>query len=561
MLGEVPTQTAAFTGVAMLALVAPFETTSPLVRLPAQSISSLEAAIAVACLLAALAIVARGLRDAPRPPIAAPWLAFFAACLVAALASPISRSNALHMTGRIGAAFAIFMTTVAAANTPARARTIAALLVASGVAVAALAILEYLNIAAVLQLLTAFRPGITTVGAQLRAGGPLQYPTIASMYLEIVFAIGTGLLVIAVDRGDRRRTLLLIATLLLVSEAIALTYTRAGLISLAATLAIAMTIRIRTRGFDAGARTLSALAVAVAALFLASRSTESLWLRLTSEGQESWYRADITAPARLVLGDGDVAAVAVKVTNTGRLVWDSTAQPPFYFSYHWLSDSGTAVVAFDGLRTAFEAPVRPGDTVALTAHVRAPQQPGPYRLVWDVVQEGRLWFSTEPGALLAASEANVSGSGRRGAALFMLAPLPKPTVRPGRVQLWRAALAIAGAHPIVGIGPDNFRLAYGSYAGIAAPDLRTHSNNMYFEVLTGTGLLGASAFVWLLWSIGRSVDAANLGAVCALVAIALHGLVDSFLSFAPTYVVFGVILGLACGCPRAAETSPDACCV
>ena len=46
----------------------------------------------------------------------------------------------------------------------------------------------------VLDWLQAFRPGVATVGAQVRAGGPLQYPTIASMYLEIVFAFGLGVL-------------------------------------------------------------------------------------------------------------------------------------------------------------------------------------------------------------------------------------------------------------------------------------------------------------------------------------------------------------------------------
>src|SRR5262249_34528640 len=130
--------------------------------------------------------------------------------------------------------------------------------------------------------------------------------------------------------------------------------------------------------------------------------------------------------------------------------------------------------------------------------------------------------------------------------------------RPGRLQLWTAAIGIVGAHPLVGIGLDNFRLAYGPYAGIATPDPRTHSNNMYLEVLTGTGLLGTAAFAWLLWSIGRGVDIADLGVVCALAAIALHGVVDSFLSFAPTYVLFAVTLGLACAAPHASEIGSDA---
>jgi len=376
------------------------------------------------------------------------------------------------------------------------------------------------------------------------------------MYLEIVFALGVGLLLGAIDARDRGGVLKLVVALLVVAEAIALTFTRAGLVSVAATLAVAGVVRYRRGGTDRSVRMLGALAAAIVVCVAASRSSESLWLRVTSEGQESWYRADVRAPAVVALAAGDLAAVDVFVTNAGRLVWDSSAQPPFYFSYHWLSAAGDRVVTFDGMRTAFDTPLRPGDTRRLTARVRAPQAPGTYRLVWDVVQEGRLWFSTEPGATAAASRGDVSGSVPRRA--VATAPLPKPTVRPGRLQLWQAAIGIVDAHPVVGVGLDNFRLAYGPYAGIATPDSRTHSNNMYLEVLTGTGLLGAAAFAWLLWRIGHAVDGADLGAVCALLAIALHGVVDSFLSFAPTYVLFAVTLGLACAGPHLSEIGPDA---
>ena len=558
MVGEVTRDAAAFAGVALLALVAPFETTAPLVRLPSQSVSNLEAAVACACLLGAAAVLARRFPLASVAPIAVPWIAFLLACGIAALVSPVSRTNALHMTGRFAAAFSVFLVTVGAVTTGGRVLTIARLLVCAGVVVALLAILEYLNVGAVLRALTVFRPGITTVGAQLRAGGSLQYPTIASMYLEIVFAMGVGLLLGALDAGQRIAAACVAIGLLVVAEAIALTFTRAGLVSMAVTLALAGAIRYRAAGaVDASVRALAALAVLIAAMFVASRSTESLWLRLTSEGQEAWYRADIVAPADIALNSGDVSAVGISVTNTGRLVWDSTAQPPIYFAYHWLSGDGARVVSFEGLRTPFDAPVRPGDTVALRARVRAPQQAGAYRLSWDVVQEGRLWFTTEPGApARIASRATVRGTPPRHA--ISTAPLPNPAVRPGRLQLWRAALAIAEAHPLLGIGPDNFRLAYGTYAGIVTPDRRTHSNNMYLEILAGSGIVGLSAFAWLLYRIGRAIDATNLGALCAVTAIAVHGLVDSFVSFAPTYVIFAVTLGLACARPHATEISPDA---
>src|SRR5437867_4288557 len=95
-------------------------------------------------------------------------------------------------------------------------------------------------------------------------------------------------------------------------------------------------------------------------------------------------------------------------------------------------------VVFDGLRTPFAAPVAPGDTVTIRATVRAPRHPGRYRLAWDIVQEGRLWFSTEPDAQPGISHAIVDGPAV--AEPLRTLPPPRPTVRPRRGVLWRAAV-------------------------------------------------------------------------------------------------------------------------
>jgi O-Antigen ligase len=417
----------------------------------------------------------------------------------------------------------------------------------------------------VLEALTLFPPAITVVGAQLRAGGPLQYPTITSMYLEVVFAFGLGLLLMALDRSRPVRVAVLFAALLLIAEAITLTFTRAGLITMATSLLVVGVVRRSQRGNDAGTALLVALAVLVAGLFAASRSTESMWLRLTSEGQESWYRAQVDAPAGVEFSTGRTSRVPVNVTNTGRLVWDSHSEPPFFLSYHWLQADGDRFVTFEGARTEFTSPVAPDATVSVLARVRAPGQPGRYRLEWDVVQEGRLWFSTEPGATRMIAPATVTGPAFDDPVKLM-AP-PRPTVRPGRLVLWRAGARMLAAHPWLGVGPDNFRLSYGEYARLpAAADPRLHSNNMYVEMFTGGGLIAGAAFLWLasraagsfVRGVRASDNAAAVGIAAAGVAIALHGFVDSFVSFAPTYILFSLTLGLAAACARGLEAWPDA---
>ena len=556
--------TTAFIGVALLALVAPFEMTQPLVRLPQQSVSNLEVALLCAFAAWGLAIVRSRQLPAWRTPLTLPWVAFLAALIVASAAAPAFRMNAFHMTGRLTAAFGIFLLTVTGLTTEARVRAALGLVVTAGVVVSALAILEYAQVRPVLSALTAFRPGITVVGSQLRAGGPLQYPTIASMYLEVVFAFGVGLLLSDIDAGRRGRSALWFVAVLVVAEAITLTFTRAGLVSLVAVLVLTGAIRYRQRGADRGVGLVVALGVIIAVLFAGSRSAESMWLRFTSGGQESWYRARVSAPADLALATGATSWVPVDITNTGRLAWDSQGDPPFFLSYHWLQAEGDRFVAFDGTRTPFPLPVEPGTTVSMRAEVRAPRQPGQYRLSWDVVLEHRLWFSSEPGASPMLSRATVSGDMLE--APVRTTPPPKPTVRPGRFQLWAAAAKMIAAHPFLGVGPDNFRLSYGDYAGLTPADPRIHSNNMYLEVLAGSGLAGGLAFAWLLWRAGgvlrpglrAPAGAMVMGVAAALLAVALHGLVDSFLSFGPTYVLLALTLGFAVACARGVERGPDA---
>jgi hypothetical protein len=217
---------------------------------------------------------------------------------------------------------------------------------------------------------------LNVVGAQVRAGGTLQYPTIASMYLEVVFALGVGLVLHTVDRSHRLRAAALLVTLVVIGEGIALTFTRAGWLTMAVTLVIAAVTRMQHRGFDAGFACVVGLAAAIAALLVTSRSTQSLWLRFTTDGQNAWYRAEIEAPATLSMSTNQLRDVPLAVTNAGRSTWDSNDHPPILLSYHWLRAEDDGVVAFEGERTPFDRPVAPGQTTQIRALVRAPQHPG-----------------------------------------------------------------------------------------------------------------------------------------------------------------------------------------
>lgn len=538
---------AAWGTLALVLLVAPFETLRPILRLPGQSLTSVEAVVLPGLVLLALASW-RGRLWSPELNrlAAAPWMLAVAA-LCAALAAPSDTGNALRMVARLTIVAAVAMATTVTAVQPHRRRLLWMVLL-SGVIVALLVIADFTGGADAEAWFAPFRTAMAVVGSQRRASGPFQYPTIASMYLEIAFAVGCGVLLSAPSRAAR---ILVGAALLVIFEAIVFTFTRAGLITAMLALAVTGIGRWRRRGPDEALATLAVVGIVALVQVGTSRSAEMLMLRLTSEGQGRWFAAVFDVPDSVAVDTRRLTEVPITITNTGRATWDSDAAEPVLLSYHWVAADSDLVVAWEGERTAFDRPVAPGETIEMHAVVGGPGRPGTFRLMWDIEQQKRLWFSTEPEADLTFSAGTVVGPettmGHR------LGPhrIPRAEVRPGRLKLWSAAWRMVAAHPLLGVGPDNYRLQYGRYSTIVPADPRVHSNNTYIEVTAGMGVVGLAALLWLLWSSGRhariawrlSDEGAGVAAACA--AIAVHGLVDSFLSFTGTYLLMAVTLGLA----------------
>lgn len=523
----------------------------------------------------------------PIPPIPRSLLFAAAAFLmvigVAALMAPVEGGNARRFAARMATAFVLTALTLHVVNSPARARLIAWVMVAVAAVVALIAVLELLQLPAVMTALTSFRPGFHVVAGQLRATSTLFYPTIASMYLEVAFVVGLWLSLTAM-----RGRLAAFLALVLIGAGIIATFTRAGLLAMVTAIATLVMLRVlrlaRTEppGRDArrvralarrwGARepmTLATLTVALTAIMFLAHAPELLAARLTTQGSHEWYGARYDVPRTLSMTTAGRFRVPVSVTNAGRLTWDSQQDPVFALSYHWLQGYGTStdrVVEFEGRRTPFAQPVRPGTRVDLVADVMAPGTPGTYTLVWDVVHETRTWLSTE-GVSSGRTLVSVSGAPRETAST-PLTQLPTAVVRPARPLLWNVALRMAHEHPWLGVGPDNFRLASGRYLGTTAWDPRVHANNMYLELLTGAGFPGLIALLGLLATLGMTLwnrlqrakadtHTAAAAAFALWLVVAGHGLVDSFLAFTTTYVSFAIAAGWALS-PGLIEGASDA---
>jgi hypothetical protein len=478
-----------------------------------------------------------------------------AAMTLAAFMAPVHQGNALNMVGRGVLGFLIYLMTLNAATSERRVAFVTFAVVSSGMLVWPLVLFEYAQVSPVTDFLSRFRVFSANVGGALRASGPFQYPTIASMYLEVVFCVALGLFLASIDRRKHGRSVLIGIVLVALGQAINLTSSRAGLGIILAAFVLFVIVRARRMGFEAGVRGLLAVAVVIGIQFPTTSSFQNFGLRLTTEGQNAWYSSSFDVPIEVSMPTKGIISIPIRVTNTGLAVWNSAINPAFRLSYHLLLDDNR-VSSWQGLRTDFPRPVNPGESISLNAAVEAPGKPGRYRIMWDIERVGWLWFSTEPGAGMFVTNAVVSGPVSGPVGEPHEAKLPSSPNRPSRPLLWRAALGMFFAHPLTGVGPDNYRLGYGPYAGLANFDTRVHSNNMYLEILAGTGIVGAAAFGWFcyaiacLMAVGLSarrdalLGAIAAGVVAAVGAIVVHGGVDSFLSFTPTYVLFSVTLGL-----------------
>ncbi len=140
--------TVAWVGVCALILAAPFEKTRPLIQMPGQSISSVEAALLVVFSAWTLSMALSGV-GSPRHMLAGwrtnltlPWTALLGAMLLSAWTAPENRVNALHMVGRGALAFGLYVLTVNAATSPKRIEVVFVTAAATGALVAALALLD-----------------------------------------------------------------------------------------------------------------------------------------------------------------------------------------------------------------------------------------------------------------------------------------------------------------------------------------------------------------------------------------------------------------------------------
>jgi O-antigen ligase len=412
-------------------------------------------------------------------------------------------------------------------------------------------------------VLALFKVAPTRVGGDVRASASFQYATIAAMYFEMVAPLA---IVLAATARSRLGLLLGAGIAVVCTANVVLSLTRAGMLTLALVYAALVAIGYASGGLRRVLLpALAGAGVLVGGAILLFVHDPVFDLRLQTESDADWYGAAYSAPATLQLQADQTSTVDLDVRNEGRITWTTSGTHPFALGYRWLTADGTGVLDVAPAEVSLAHDVEPGDTIHVQADLAVPDLPaGTYRLDWGMLQRDVLQFY-ERGWADAETEVSIApavttATGGTGGTLPGVSPRDDgeaPWVV-GRLDLWGAAVRLIATHPLLGVGPDNFRHYYGAVLGLEAWDERVEANNVYLEILADLGVLGLAAFAWVvagpLVATGRGVLAREarglraylaLGVGLSLVAFLVHGLLDAFLAFNPTAWLFWLLLGFA----------------
>jgi hypothetical protein len=102
------------------------------------------------------------------------------------------------------------------------------------------------------------------------------------------------------------------------------------------------------------------------------------------------YSAVYAASPVTRIAAGETVTVPLKVSNTGATEWRNTGRCAVVLGYHWFK--GPTLVASETEAAPLPGPVKPGQTVELSATVNAPETPGAYVLAWDMRAQCE-WFT------------------------------------------------------------------------------------------------------------------------------------------------------------------------
>lgn len=544
----------------LLAFSLPFELDQPLMRLGPLALTNVELVLALTMALTVISLI-RQPRSITWPDRYWLWLSLFCVGLIISAAlAPAHQLNAFKAALRLMTGILLALTTLQIVQTRRDSYLVVAALLVGGIAAATIGLVEtVVNVE--FAWLSLFRTKVTKAGAFIRLTGPFDYANQAAMFIEATLL----LLVAFVWQANqqpwprfRKRVILsgLILLLFVYLQASFLTFSRASFVTLLLVtlfLAILLIYRQSVSTRWQGVWWLGLAVLVLGGTGINTWLNNGFRLRLEAGTEEEWYRTRFEMPTQLEIGANETILVPVTVSNEGTLIWRSEDSPSIILGARWVNTATNQ--EYGQARWPFPEPVLPGETVEMTIRVRAPNKPGNFELRWDVVQETVTWFGHKSGVTATTKVVVLpTTNGLPPAAALPTQPAWEyidPI--PERRVLWRLAGQLWWERPWLGIGFDNFRLIYGNRLNAKVWNNTVHTNNWYLEMIVSLGLLGSIPFfIWLLWlnldmlKHARQPDHSmwQIALAAAVFAFMVHGLLDFFLLFNTTGLLFWLLVGL-----------------
>jgi hypothetical protein len=495
-------------------------------------------------------------------------IAFLAVQGLAAALAPELRGNAAKAAVKWWVGAAVLVATADLARR-AGARLGTRLMMAlalAGSLTAALGVGDRLGLDFCRRVIEFFQPELYWEGDLTRLSSTMEYPTTAASFLTASLLASVALVSQQLGPAQRRLPAAALGgAAVLQGVALALTFSLGAAFSAAVALAAAAWLGPRILAlpvwrYAAAGVIGSFLVVQGLLLFLAPGEPP---LDSASSHRRIARFGHAAIRETMDLEPGREYRETISVRNESSRVW---RRDGFGVGYRWYS---IARRERSLVREAamFREDLAPGQERRLEARLQTPAEEGEYLLIWFVVHRDpdleELPWSFAPAILCrigpAGSPPQPWSARARDDLTAIRAErneLPLDLV-PSRWDLWRAALRMFHARPLLGIGPDNFRLLKWKYMDIPKGDDTILANSLYLEFLACSGLVGFLSLGWLLLELGLAVARRSAAAlspaeqqlawfgVAFLASFLAHGTVDYFLKFTPTFLLFWIVMGVA----------------
>ncbi|GEM_PF-5246610 len=114
---------------------------------------------------------------------------------------------------------------------------------------------------------------------------------------------------------------------------------------------------------------------------------------------DRFYAGSIAVPASPARCRMDSPCrIAIEITNHSPFTWfpvrSATSSSAVSLAYHLYNDRNE-MIRFDGIRSQLPHPIRSGESVRMECLVAVSENPGPYTIEFDLVNEGHRWFGID----------------------------------------------------------------------------------------------------------------------------------------------------------------------